>query len=138
MNDQTATAARLPRQVPFITGNEACERFSFYGMRNILTPLLVTSLLLHAPLAGRAGIAKEVFHSFVVGVSFFPLLGGWVSHRWSGTYRRVLWLSLVTAPATPAWPPSTTTGRLLHRAVLTCAPARGRPGRNRVVRERKL
>ena len=26
--------ARLPRQIPII-GNEACERFSFYGMRNI-------------------------------------------------------------------------------------------------------
>ena len=31
-----APAARLPRQVPYIIGNEACERFSFYGMRNIL------------------------------------------------------------------------------------------------------
>ena len=29
------TGARLPRQIPYIIGNEACERFSFYGMRNI-------------------------------------------------------------------------------------------------------
>ena len=50
----------LPRQVPYIIGNEACERFSFYGMRNILTPFLVTSLLLYAPEAERAGIAKDV------------------------------------------------------------------------------
>ena len=33
--------ARMPRQIPFIIGNEGCERFSFYGMRNILTPFLV-------------------------------------------------------------------------------------------------
>ncbi|MBL0277915.1 MAG: MFS transporter [Anaeromyxobacter sp.] len=89
------TDGRLPRQVPYIIGNEACERFSFYGMRNILTPFLVSSLLLYAPLAERAGIAKEVFHSFVIGVYFFPLLGGWISDRWFGKYRTILWLSLV-------------------------------------------
>jgi POT family proton-dependent oligopeptide transporter len=85
----------MPPQVPYIIGNEACERFSFYGMRNILTPFLVTSLLLHAPEAERAGLAKEVFHSFVIGVYFFPLLGGWISDRWTGKYRTVLWLSLL-------------------------------------------
>ncbi len=31
------TAGRLPRQIAYIIGNEGCERFSFYGMRNILT-----------------------------------------------------------------------------------------------------
>jgi POT family proton-dependent oligopeptide transporter len=90
-----AAAGRMPPQVPYIIGNEACERFSFYGMRNILTPFLVTSLLLHAPEAERAGLAKEVFHSFVVGVYFFPLLGGWISDRWTGKYHTVLWLSLL-------------------------------------------
>jgi POT family proton-dependent oligopeptide transporter len=30
----------LPRQVPYIIGNEACERFSFYEMSNILTSFL--------------------------------------------------------------------------------------------------
>jgi proton-dependent oligopeptide transporter, POT family len=88
-------AGRLPRQVPFIIGNEACERFSFYGMRNILTPFLVTSLLAYAPATERAGMAKEVFHSFVIGVYFFPLLGGWISDRWFAKYRTILWLSLV-------------------------------------------
>ena len=87
--------APLPRQVPYIIGNEACERFSFYGMRNILTPFLITSLLLSYPLAERAGIAKDVFHTFVIGVYFFPLLGGWLSDRFFGKYRTVLWLSLV-------------------------------------------
>jgi POT family proton-dependent oligopeptide transporter len=95
---QTATAAgtgKLPRQIPYIIGNEACERFSFYGMRNILTPFLVTTLLMYAPEAERAGIAKHVFHAFVMGVYFFPLLGGWLSDRFFGKYSTVLWLSLV-------------------------------------------
>lgn len=90
-----SNAGRLPRQIPYIIGNEACERFSFYGMRNILTPFLITSLLLYAPVAERAGIAKDVFHSFVIGVYFFPLLGGWISDRFFGKYSTTLWLSLV-------------------------------------------
>jgi POT family proton-dependent oligopeptide transporter len=90
-----AGSARLPRQVPYIIGNEACERFSFYGMRNILTPFLVSTLLLYAPEAERAGIAKDVFHSFVIGVYFFPLLGGWLSDRYFGKYNTVLWFSLI-------------------------------------------
>ena len=89
------TAARLPRQIPFIMGNEACERFSFYGMRNILTPFLVSTLLMYLPESERAGMAKEVFHSFVIGVYFFPLLGGWLSDRFFGKYNTVLWFSLI-------------------------------------------
>jgi POT family proton-dependent oligopeptide transporter len=89
------TSARLPRQIPYIIGNEAAERFSFYGMRNILTPFLVGTLLLYAPEAERAGIAKEVFHTFVIGVYFFPLIGGWLSDRFFGKYNTAFWLSLL-------------------------------------------
>ena len=88
--------APLPRQIPYIIGNEACERFSFYGMRNILVPFLVTSIMLaYAPEAERQGIAKDIFHTFVIGVYFFPLLGGWLSDRFFGKYNTIFWLSLV-------------------------------------------
>src|SRR5688572_19033129 len=88
--------APLPRQIPFIIGNEACERFSFYGMRNILVEFLAGSVILAAlPLIDRQGFAKEIFHSFVIGVYFFPLLGGWLSDRFFGKYNTVLWFSLV-------------------------------------------
>ena len=40
---------RMPRQIPYIIANEGCERFSFYGMRNILTPFLISTLLLFIP-----------------------------------------------------------------------------------------
>ena len=89
------SAARIPRQIPFIIGNEGCERFSFYGMRNILTVFLVSSLLAHLPQADRAGAAKDVFHTFVIGVYFFPLLGGWLADRFWGKYHTIFWLSLV-------------------------------------------
>lgn len=85
----------IPRQIPYIIGNEGCERFSFYGMRNILTVFLVSSLLMHLPEADRAGAAKDVFHTFVIGVYFFPLLGGWLADRLWGKYNVIFWLSLV-------------------------------------------
>ncbi len=86
---------KLPRQIGYIIGNEGCERFSFYGMRNILTPFLISSLLLFAPEAERIGMAKDVFHTFVIGVYFFPLLGGWLSDRFFGKYNTVLWMSFI-------------------------------------------
>lgn len=88
----------LPRQIAYIIGNEGCERFSFYGMRNILTQFLVSSTLLVAATEsqlGREAAAKEVFHTFVLGVYFFPLLGGWLADRSLGKYRTILYLSLV-------------------------------------------
>jgi len=88
-------AAKMPPQVPYIIGNEGCERFSFYGMRNILTVFMMTSLLLAVPESLRKAEAKEVFHTFVIGVYFFPLLGGWLADRFFGKYNTIFWLSLV-------------------------------------------
>lgn len=86
---------RMPRQIPYIIANEGGERFSFYGMRNILTPFLITTLLMFLPEDMRTGEAKHVFHTFVIGVYFFPLLGGWLADRYFGKYNTVFWLSLV-------------------------------------------
>jgi proton-dependent oligopeptide transporter, POT family len=98
MTPQSArTTARMPYQIPFIIGNEACERFSFYGMRNILTVFLIDYLLVNlAPDAeARQATAKAHFHLFVAGVFFFPLLGGYLADRFFGKYRTILWLSLL-------------------------------------------
>lgn len=95
MTTPTTTAARMPPQIPYIIGNEGCERFSFYGMRNILTVFMMTSLLLAIPEEHRRAEAKEVFHTFVIGVYFFPLLGGWLADRFFGKYPTIFWLSLV-------------------------------------------
>ncbi len=87
----------MPRQISYIIGNEACERFSFYGMRNILVPFLISSILLaYLPEgAERDTAAKDIFHTFVIGVYFFPLLGGWLSDRYFGKYNTILWFSLI-------------------------------------------
>ena len=85
----------MPPQIPFIIGSEGAERFSFYGMRNVLTTFLITALLLDVPEADRAIAAKDVMHTFMMGVYFFPLLGGWVADRFIGKFNTIFWLSLV-------------------------------------------
>jgi proton-dependent oligopeptide transporter, POT family len=87
----------MPPQVPFIIGNEACERFSFYGMRNILTVFLIDWLLKNQiPGRGdREAAAKAAFHLFVFGVYFTPLLGGFLADRFLGKYRTILYISLI-------------------------------------------
>jgi POT family proton-dependent oligopeptide transporter len=86
---------RWPRQVKYIIGNEACERFSFYGMRNILTVFLVDYLLVSSPVAERSVHGKEIFHLFAMAVYFTPLFGGYLADRHWGKYRTILRLSLV-------------------------------------------
>jgi proton-dependent oligopeptide transporter, POT family len=86
---------RLPKQVPYIIGNEACERFSFYGMRNILVAFLSTTMLAYLGPEPAKVAAKEAFHVFVLGVYFFPLLGGFIADRWLGKYATILWVSVL-------------------------------------------
>ena len=86
----------MPSQIPFIIANEGCERFSFYGMKNILVVFLTTVLLLHMPDEAKRNLeAKDVYHQFVIGVYFFPLLGGWLADRFFGKYNTILWFSLI-------------------------------------------
>ncbi len=80
-------APRYPPQVKYIVGNEACERFSFYGMRSILVTYMLTSLLY-----GQQD-AKAYFHYFVAATYLTPLLGGWIADRFWGRYRTILWIS---------------------------------------------
>lgn len=86
---------KWPVAFKYIIGNEACERFSFYGMRAILVVFLIDRLLEATPAAQRAGHAKEIFHLFVMAVYFTPLLGGYLADRYWGKYRTIIWLSLV-------------------------------------------
>lgn len=97
MAETTAAPNRFPPQIPYIIGNEACERFSFYGMKNILTMFLINTLLVQKlpELAERTAYAKSLVHLFMAGVYFFPLIGGPLADRFFGKFRVILWLSLV-------------------------------------------
>jgi len=80
-------ADRYPPQVKYIIGNEACERFSFYGMRSILTIYMLDHLYF------AEADAKAWFHVFVMANFLTPLAGGWIADRYWGRYKTILWIS---------------------------------------------
>lgn len=93
--DQSRT--NMPPGVPFIIGNELAERFSFYGMKGILTVFMTTYMLNELGEADNMGEeqAKGVYHAFTAAAYFFPILGAIVSDVFLGKYRTILWISLM-------------------------------------------
>jgi len=88
---------RMPRGTPYIIGNEAAERFSFYGMRAILV-VFMTQYLVDA--GGHVDVmaadeAKGWYHLFVSAVYLTPLLGALLSDGLLGKYRTIILLSIV-------------------------------------------
>ncbi len=85
-----------PKGVPYIIGNEGCERFSFYGMKAILFVYLM-HLLTSEGVTGAAAEreATELVHTFNAGVYALPMVGALIADRWWGKYPTILWLSLV-------------------------------------------
>lgn len=87
----------MPPGIPYIVGNEAAERFSFYGMKAILTVFMTQYLL------GSDGAldpmsdtdAKFWVHVFVMAAYFTPLLGAFVADWLFGKYRTILYLSIL-------------------------------------------
>lgn len=79
----------LPAQTKYIVGNEACERFSFYGMRSILVAYMTGMLLM------SKNEATEVVHLFIACIYLMPLLGAWLADRFLGRYRTIISISLL-------------------------------------------
>lgn len=82
---------RMPPQTKYIVGNEACERFSYYGVISILTGY---AGLLYGGTELAKAQGKETVHWFKMACYFTPLLGAWVADRFWGRYRTILWISL--------------------------------------------
>ncbi|MDZ4688138.1 MAG: POT family MFS transporter [Planctomycetaceae bacterium] len=87
----------MPPGIPYIVGNEAAERFSFYGMKAILTIYMTQHLIgwNGQPATLSDEDAKSAVHLFVASAYFFPLLGAIVSDWLFGKYHTIIWLSIV-------------------------------------------
>jgi POT family proton-dependent oligopeptide transporter len=86
-----------PPGIPYIIGNEAAERFSYYGMRAVLV-VFMTQYLMGAdgrPAPMSEEEAKGWFHLFVSATYFTPILGALLADGWLGKYRTIIALSLV-------------------------------------------
>lgn len=87
----------MPPGIPFIVGNEAAERFTFYGLKGVLVVFMTQYLL------GKNGVlapmqeeeAKGYYHLFVASVYFCPILGGIISDALWGKYTTIIRLSCV-------------------------------------------
>ncbi|HVW13102.1 MAG TPA: MFS transporter [Mucilaginibacter sp.] len=93
------TKSKYPKSVPFIIGNEAAERFSYYGLRSILVTFLVAQFYNPLKIAslstGAEARANEITHLFVTLSYFMPLVGGILADWFFGKYKVILWISLV-------------------------------------------
>jgi POT family proton-dependent oligopeptide transporter len=86
-------AGRWPPQIKYIVGNEACERFSYYGMRSVLAGY-ITGAVLKGGLGQDVDTATSIIHTFVFANYFMPLFGAWLSDKIIGRYHTILWVSL--------------------------------------------
>lgn len=89
----------LPGGIPYIIGNEAAERFSFYGMKGILV-IFMTSILYilpgaigNEPMPDAEAVAK--YHLFTTAVYFTPVIGALISDIFFGKYMTIMLLSVV-------------------------------------------
>src|SRR5262249_9179184 len=86
-------ADRWPRQIKYIVGNEACERFSYYGMRSILAGY-ITGEIARGGLGQSVDTSTSFIHLFIFANYFMPLFGAWLSDKIIGRYHTILWVSL--------------------------------------------
>jgi proton-dependent oligopeptide transporter, POT family len=88
---------KMPPGVPYIVGNEAAERFSYYGMNGILvyfmTHYLVTAQGAPDHMADHQ--ADAWYHIFVSCAYFLPIVGAFLGDAVLGKYRTILYLSIV-------------------------------------------
>ncbi|MDA0975382.1 MAG: MFS transporter, partial [Planctomycetota bacterium] len=95
MPDQTRTS--MPGGVPYIVGNEAAERFSFYGMKTILVVFMTQYLVSSAgePAFLSDSEAREAMGWFVASAYFFPVIGALIADALLGKYLTIMILSWV-------------------------------------------
>lgn len=79
----------LPSQSRYIIGTEACERFSFYGMKSILMLYMTGHLLM------SDNWSTSTLHIFVAMVYLLPLAGAWLADKVWGRYKTILYISLL-------------------------------------------
>ncbi|NXM90551.1 S15A1 protein, partial [Oenanthe oenanthe] len=81
----------FPLSIFFIVINEFCERFSYYGMKAVLT-LYFTRFL-----RWDDNFATAIYHTFVALCYLTPILGAIIADSWLGKFKTILYLSIVYA-----------------------------------------
>lgn len=92
-----ALSNKFPKGIPYIIGNEAAERYSFYGMKAIFVVFL-TLFIKNA--AGELALfdetdAKFWLHIFIFATYGFSIAGAFISDIYWGKYKTIIVLSIV-------------------------------------------
>lgn len=99
MSSILARFKSFPKAAPYIVVTESAERFSFYGMKAILSTFLISQFFnpTHNPALQDAAEAhsNEVTHLFVALVYLLSILGGVLADYFLGRYRTILYLAVV-------------------------------------------
>src|SRR5882672_2018912 len=85
-----------PRGLSTLFFTEMWERFSYYGMRAILT-LYMTKTLAEGGLGFDEKYAALIYATYVSSVWYLPLVGGWLADKFFGARRAVLIGGIVIA-----------------------------------------
>ncbi|MGG9970534.1 POT family MFS transporter [Ferruginibacter sp. SUN002] len=99
LTDIEEKKGKFPKAVPYIIGNEAAERFSYYGMRAILSTFLVAQFFNAtkdpALTAAAEARSNELVHYFVALAYFMPLVGGILADSFFGKYKVIFYVSIL-------------------------------------------
>lgn len=79
----------FPKGIPYIIGNEAAERFSYYGMKAILIVFMTSYLKM------SENESTIWLHTFGIGVFWFPIIGAIIAEVFLGKYKTIMSLSIV-------------------------------------------
>uniref|UniRef100_A0A8C5N7S7 Solute carrier family 15 member 2-like n=1 Tax=Gouania willdenowi TaxID=441366 RepID=A0A8C5N7S7_GOUWI len=69
--------------------NEFCERFSYYGMKALLTLYFLTYL------GWDPDLSTAIYHAFSSLCYFTPILGAIIADSWLGKFKTIIYLSVV-------------------------------------------
>jgi POT family proton-dependent oligopeptide transporter len=88
---------KMPPGIFYIVGNEAAERFSYYGMNSVLVVFMTTYMMTASgkPDHLTEASADAWYHTFVSLTYFLPVLGAFLADAILGKYRTILYLSIV-------------------------------------------
>ena len=117
--EQNSGANRWPPHIKYIVGNEACERFSYYGMRSILAGY-ITGEVVKGGLGQSDDTATSIIHLFVFVNYFMPLFGAWLSDKIIGRYHTILWVSLFYCAGHGVLACSDFTGSVSGKTIMLC------------------
>ncbi|XP_038646003.1 solute carrier family 15 member 2 isoform X1 [Scyliorhinus canicula] len=81
--------SNYPLSILFVVVNEFCERFSFYGMKAVLT-LYFTSFL-----HWNDDLSTAIYHAFSGLAYFTPVIGALIADSWLGKFKTIIILSIV-------------------------------------------